>query len=139
MLWQALAEKTLEAAARHAFPSTAPAPPPPVWARVDCVMRGDQALLMELELIEPVLFLDSSPGIICVILVTHLIFIHFSFIQLDSLAGSADLLARAIHQRVRASSLPPRQEQRHSTEGRDRHDSRLGDSHGNAYKRSRND
>jgi hypothetical protein len=25
-------------------------------------MRGDEALLMELELIEPVLFLDQSPG-----------------------------------------------------------------------------
>ena len=102
-------------------------------------MRGDQALLMELELIEPVLFLDSSPGIICAILVTHFTFIYFDCIQLCLLAGSADILARAIHQRVRASSLPPRQEQRNSTEGRDRHDSRWDDSHGNAYKRSRND
>jgi hypothetical protein len=62
MLPQALAEKTLEAAARHAFPASATSAPPPVWARVDCVMRGDEALLMELELIEPVLFLDTSPG-----------------------------------------------------------------------------
>ena len=62
MLPQVLAEKALEAAARHAFPPPSPPPPPPVWARVDCVIRGDDALLMELELIEPVLFLDTSPG-----------------------------------------------------------------------------
>lgn len=62
MLVQALAEKALHAASKHAFPPPASAPLPPVWARVDCVMRGDEALLMELELIEPVLFLDQSPG-----------------------------------------------------------------------------
>jgi hypothetical protein len=59
---QALADKTLGAAARRVCPPPAPSPPPPVWARVDIVMRGDEALLMELELIEPVLFLDTSPG-----------------------------------------------------------------------------
>jgi hypothetical protein len=62
MLLQLLAQKSLEAAARHAFPPPAPTPPPPVWARVDCVMRGDEAVLMELELIEPVLFLDTDSG-----------------------------------------------------------------------------
>ena len=136
MLLQALAEKALDAAARHAFPASALPPPPPVWARVDCVMRGDDALLMELELIEPVLFLDTSPGNDAVLAsrAPNLFSAHS-----HSLAGAADVLARAIHQRVRSSSVPALQEQRHSSDNRAHHEGRLGESHGYAYKRSRND
>jgi hypothetical protein len=39
----------------------------PLYARVDGIMRGDEFLLMELELIEPNLFLelrDGSAGIL---------------------------------------------------------------------------
>jgi hypothetical protein len=37
-------------------------PEVPLYARVDGVVRGDQFLLMELELIEPNLFLELRPG-----------------------------------------------------------------------------
>ena len=37
-------------------------PTMPCYARVDGVVRGDQFLLMELELVEPELFLDLEPG-----------------------------------------------------------------------------
>jgi hypothetical protein len=37
-------------------------PDTPLYARVDGVSRNDAFLLTELELIEPNLFLESSPG-----------------------------------------------------------------------------
>ena len=37
-------------------------PETPLYARVDGIARGDAFLLMELELIEPNLFLETAPG-----------------------------------------------------------------------------
>ncbi len=49
------------AAARHILSA---APGPLLYARVDGVMRGDEFLLLELEILEPQLFLDVAPGAI---------------------------------------------------------------------------
>ena len=103
-------------------------------------MRGDEALLMELELIEPVLFLDQSPG--------NRIYVAFVLFHVDALksccftffhAGAADCLARAIHQRVTGSCLPPPLE--HRRFGRDRapEENRWGNAHAQGYKRPRDD
>lgn len=39
----------------------------PLYARVDGILRGELLLLMELELIEPALFLASAPGAVRVL------------------------------------------------------------------------
>jgi glutathione synthase/RimK-type ligase-like ATP-grasp enzyme len=57
------APRGLVAQATHVMRALdARSPDPPLYARVDGIVRDDALLLMELELIEPNLFLEQDPG-----------------------------------------------------------------------------